>query len=102
MTCLDETRHGLEDGDFVTFTEVKGMDALNNGEPRKINVKGMSSGPPSGTPYTDTYIFRTLHLHHRRHARARNIHLGWSLHAGQDAQDPPICTYSQRDVRDRC
>jgi ubiquitin-activating enzyme E1 len=40
VTCLDETRHGLEDGDFVTFTEVKGMDALNGCEPRKVTVKG--------------------------------------------------------------
>jgi len=42
---LDETRHGLEDGDFVTFTEVKGMEALNGCEPRKVTVKG---------PYTFT------------------------------------------------
>ena len=45
MTCLDETRHGLEDGDFVTFTEVQGMTELNGCEPRKIAVKG---------PYTFT------------------------------------------------
>ena len=40
VSALDETRHGLEDGDFVTFTEVQGMEALNNAEPRKIIVKG--------------------------------------------------------------
>ncbi len=40
VTCLDETRHGLEDGDFVTFSEIKGMDALNGCEPRKVTVKG--------------------------------------------------------------
>lgn len=45
VTCLDETRHGLEDGDFVTFTEVQGMEELNGCEPRKISVKG---------PYTFT------------------------------------------------
>lgn len=45
MTCLDETRHGLEDGDFVTFTEVQGMEELNDCEPRKVVVKG---------PYTFT------------------------------------------------
>ncbi|KAJ2933673.1 hypothetical protein H1R20_g3400, partial [Candolleomyces eurysporus] len=45
VTCLDETRHGLEDGDFVTFTEVQGMSELNGCEPRKISVKG---------PYTFT------------------------------------------------
>lgn len=40
VTCLDETRHGLEDGDFVTFTEVVGMEELNGCEPRKVTVKG--------------------------------------------------------------
>lgn len=40
MTCLDETRHGLEDGDFVTFREVQGMEELNGCEPRKVSVKG--------------------------------------------------------------
>jgi ubiquitin-activating enzyme E1 len=30
----------LEDGDFVTFTEVQGMTELNGCEPRKITVKG--------------------------------------------------------------
>ena len=29
MTCMDETRHGFEDGDSVKFTEVKGMDEIN-------------------------------------------------------------------------
>lgn len=45
VTTLDETRHGLEDGDYVTFSEVQGMDELNGCEPRKITVKG---------PYTFT------------------------------------------------
>ncbi|WVO16344.1 hypothetical protein L204_104019 [Cryptococcus depauperatus] len=40
VTCLDETRHGLEDGDFVTFSEIKGMEGLNGCKPRKISVKG--------------------------------------------------------------
>ena len=40
VSALDETRHGLQDGDFVTFTEVQGMEELNNSEPRKIEVKG--------------------------------------------------------------
>ena len=40
VSALDETRHGLEDGDFVTFTEVQGMEALNITEPRKFTVKG--------------------------------------------------------------
>lgn len=40
VTTLDETRHGLEDGDYVTFTEIKGMEKLNSTDPRKITVKG--------------------------------------------------------------
>ncbi|KAI9639631.1 putative ubiquitin activating enzyme [Dioszegia hungarica] len=45
VTCMDEVRHGLEDGDYVTFTEVKGMEGLNSAEPRKVTTKG---------PYTFT------------------------------------------------
>lgn len=40
VTCLDETRHNLEDGDYVQFSEVKGMDSLNGAPPRKIKVLG--------------------------------------------------------------
>lgn len=40
VSALDETRHGLEDGDFVTFTEVQGMPSVNGAAPRKITVKG--------------------------------------------------------------
>lgn len=52
VSALDETRHGLEDGDFVTFSEIEGMEALNNDDtPRKITVKGpytFSIGDVSG------------------------------------------------------
>ncbi|KAL8953371.1 MAG: hypothetical protein Q9222_000748 [Ikaeria aurantiellina] len=51
VSALDETRHGLEDGDHVTFSEIQGMDALNGAEPRKITVKGpytFSIGDVSG------------------------------------------------------
>lgn len=40
VTCLDEQRHDLESGDFVSFTEVQGMVELNDGKPRKIRVLG--------------------------------------------------------------
>ncbi|KAA8570690.1 hypothetical protein EYC84_000088 [Monilinia fructicola] len=33
-------RHGLEDGDYVTFTELEGLEALNGADPRKVTVKG--------------------------------------------------------------
>lgn len=40
VTTLDETRHGLEDGDHITFSEIEGMTELNGCEPRKITVTG--------------------------------------------------------------
>ena len=40
VTCVDETRHGYETGDYVTFREVQGMTELNGCEPRKISVLG--------------------------------------------------------------
>jgi ubiquitin-activating enzyme E1 len=39
VTALDETRHGLEDGDHVTFSEIQGMESLNGAE-FKVEVKG--------------------------------------------------------------
>lgn len=51
VSALEETRHGLEDGDFVTFMELVGMEALNSAEPRKVTVKGpytFSIGDVSG------------------------------------------------------
>ncbi|KAI5479371.1 ubiquitin-activating enzyme E1 [Pseudohyphozyma bogoriensis] len=47
VTCLDESRHGLEDGDYVRFSEVEGMDINSAGVEgaRKVTVKG---------PYTFT------------------------------------------------
>lgn len=51
VSALDETRHGLEDGDYVTFSEVQGMEGLNDCAPRKIQVKGpytFSIGDVSG------------------------------------------------------
>ncbi|GAA5906369.1 hypothetical protein JCM8208_003532 [Rhodotorula glutinis] len=42
VTCLDETRHGLEDGDYVRFTEVEGMNINSDGVEgaRKVTVVG--------------------------------------------------------------
>jgi len=45
VTTHDENRHGFEDGDYVTFTEVQGMTALNGIEAVPIKVTG---------PYTFT------------------------------------------------
>lgn len=55
VTTLDETRHGLEDGDFVTFAEIAGMSQLNDTPPLKVKVLGpytFSIGDTSSlTPY---------------------------------------------------
>ncbi|KAL0272207.1 UNVERIFIED_CONTAM: hypothetical protein PYX00_005273 [Menopon gallinae] len=40
VTCLDDTRHGFEDGDYVTFSELQGMGELNDCQPVKIKVLG--------------------------------------------------------------
>ncbi|XP_022080221.1 ubiquitin-like modifier-activating enzyme 1 [Acanthaster planci] len=40
VTCLDESRHGFESGDYVSFTEIQGMTELNDSEPRKVKVLG--------------------------------------------------------------
>ncbi|OMH84578.1 Ubiquitin-activating enzyme E1 1 [Zancudomyces culisetae] len=40
VAVLDESRHGLNDGDYVTFSEIKGMERLNECEPRKVKVLG--------------------------------------------------------------
>ncbi|KZF23266.1 putative poly(A) RNA transport protein [Xylona heveae TC161] len=51
VSALDESRHGLEDGDYVTFTEIEGMGGLNDAAPRKVTVKGpytFSIGDVSG------------------------------------------------------
>lgn len=40
VTMLDDNRHGLQDGDFVKFSEIEGMPALNSGEPFEVEVLG--------------------------------------------------------------
>lgn len=40
VASVDETKHGLEDGDYVTFSEVQGMTELNGCSPIKIKVLG--------------------------------------------------------------
>ena len=38
VTVHEESRHGLSDGDLVTFEEVEGMSAINNQPPRAVHV----------------------------------------------------------------
>ena len=72
VSALDETRHGLEDGDYVVFSEVEGMEALNGCAPRRITVKGpytFSIGDVSGLGqykkgglYQQVKMPKTLHF----------------------------------------
>lgn len=43
VTVHDESRHGLEDGDYVTIDEVEGMTQINGTTPLKVTVTGKSS-----------------------------------------------------------
>uniref|UniRef100_A0A8D8LVH5 E1 ubiquitin-activating enzyme n=1 Tax=Cacopsylla melanoneura TaxID=428564 RepID=A0A8D8LVH5_9HEMI len=56
VTCLDETRHGFEDGDYVTFSEVQGMTQLNGIEPRKVKVLGPYTFSIGDTSKFDEYV----------------------------------------------
>ncbi|KII73336.1 Ubiquitin-like modifier-activating enzyme 1 [Thelohanellus kitauei] len=38
VTCLEDKRHGFEDGDYIVFSEVEKMEGLNNFPPRQIKV----------------------------------------------------------------
>ncbi|GMF03705.1 unnamed protein product [[Candida] boidinii] len=40
VSVLDDSRHGLQDGDYVKFTEVEGMPKLNDGSIYKVEVLG--------------------------------------------------------------
>ncbi|KAI8913608.1 hypothetical protein EDD86DRAFT_201034 [Gorgonomyces haynaldii] len=40
VACIEDHRHGLEDGDFVTFVEIEGMTELNGITPQKVKTTG--------------------------------------------------------------
>jgi len=56
VSCLEETRHGFEDGDYVTFSEVCGMTELNGCEPIKIKVLGPYSFSIGDTSKFSAYV----------------------------------------------
>ena len=56
VMCADEARHGLEEGDFVTFREIKGMVELNDCEPQKVKVLGPFSFSIGDTTKMSQYI----------------------------------------------
>ncbi|XP_061113280.1 ubiquitin-like modifier-activating enzyme 1 [Conger conger] len=43
VTCLDEGRHGFEDGGYVTFSDIRGMTELNYLGPVEVKVLGPDS-----------------------------------------------------------
>ena len=74
VTTLDEVRHGLETGDFVTFTEVQGMDCLNGCEPVRVNVTGMLGRLPQSAATSATYPLDHIHVRHARtHLMEANV-----------------------------
>ncbi|KAL1469914.1 hypothetical protein MTO96_040780, partial [Rhipicephalus appendiculatus] len=38
VTTLHKARHGFEDGDYVTFSDVRGMTEINDGPPMEVIV----------------------------------------------------------------
>ncbi|KAJ2338945.1 E1 ubiquitin-activating protein, partial [Coemansia sp. RSA 2671] len=56
VTCLDETRHGLEDGQLVTFNEIQGMTELNGCEPRRVKVLGPYTFSIGDTSSLSAYV----------------------------------------------
>ena len=60
VTCLDETRHSFQDGDYVTFSEVQGMTELNRCEPRPVNVLGELSRVDVGWRMDECWHTRVL------------------------------------------
>ncbi|SCU82375.1 LAME_0C00804g1_1 [Lachancea meyersii CBS 8951] len=40
VTMLDDNRHNLEDGNYVTFSEIEGLEPLNDGKAYKVEVLG--------------------------------------------------------------
>ena len=86
VTALDESRHGLEDGDYVTFSEVQGMDTVNGAE-FQVEVKGMLRLPVIYGGLRLTRIPRSLYLLYRRCLEPRTVHQWRSVHSGQEAQN---------------
>eukprot|EP00842_Homolaphlyctis_polyrhiza_P004144 jgi/Hompol1/4730/HPOL_003853-RA len=56
VASLEEQRHGLADGDYVTFSEVKGMTELNGIAPRKVTVTGPYTFKIGDTSSFGSYI----------------------------------------------
>ncbi|VDM30197.1 unnamed protein product [Hydatigera taeniaeformis] len=53
---VEESAHGLHDGDYVTFSEVRGMIELNGCEPRMVKVLGPSAFSIGDTSNFSQYV----------------------------------------------
>ncbi|EUB59741.1 Ubiquitin-like modifier-activating enzyme [Echinococcus granulosus] len=56
VVSVEESAHGLHDGDYVTFSEVRGMTELNGCEPRMVKVLGPSAFSIGDTSNFSQYI----------------------------------------------
>ncbi|AMD21564.1 HFL292Wp [Eremothecium sinecaudum] len=55
ITMLDDNRHNLEDGDYVKFSEVEGLEKLNDGKPYKVEVLGPFAFKIGSVKHLGTY-----------------------------------------------
>ncbi|KAL5110204.1 Ubiquitin-like modifier-activating enzyme 1 [Taenia crassiceps] len=56
VVSVEDSAHGLHDGDYVTFSEVRGMTELNGCEPRMVKVLGPSAFSIGDTSNFSQYI----------------------------------------------
>ncbi|KAL1140470.1 hypothetical protein AAG570_000402 [Ranatra chinensis] len=56
VACLDGTKHGLEDGDYVTFSDIQGMTELNGCQPVKVKIISVDAFSIGDTSMFSPYI----------------------------------------------
>jgi ubiquitin-activating enzyme E1 len=80
VTALDETRHGLQDGDYVTFDEIVGIEGLNGIEPRKVEVKGrVLKKEHKSFPAAINTSRRAIHIFDWGHLCTRRTICSWGI-----------------------
>jgi len=86
VSVLDEQRHGLSDGDYVVFSELRGMVQLNGSAPRRITSIG-----PFSFKIGDTSSFNE----HTGGGRCTQVKMPTTINfkSLQDSlKDPQFCT----------
>lgn len=89
VQTLEKTRHGLEDGDHVVLSEMKGLQGFDTAIPVPIKVEGTHSRSEVLYFMTDLSN-RALHVLHRKDQRCWAVCRRWQLHTSQDAQNSQI------------